>query len=173
MKLLHLAAAFAAVAGGVKASPVAQGTSLGVAQILAADDAACPAPSTVTVTKGKGSSPQKTEAPKEHGKAVTETDTETLTEYITVNGDDDDEPGTTRTTTTTTQQVTVTKGSPKGGKGKSPGKAAPTACNAPAPETTITRTLYEIHTLESQCAVPVQGGGNPLCLLYTSDAADE
>ena len=143
MKLLHVLAALVAASGCVKAATDAD--KWGVAQILV-DDEACPAPSTVTVTASPQQTAQAAAPSKAPSGPITETDTETVTEYVTVG--DDDARGTTRTTTTTTKQVTVTKGS---GRQQTP----PAACTtSAAPGTTVTRTLYEIHTLESQCAVP-------------------
>ena len=143
MKLLHVLAALVAASGCVKAATDAD--KWGVAQILV-DDEACPAPSTVTVTASPQQTAQAAAPSKAPSGPITETDTETVTEYVTVG--DDDARGTTRTTTTTTKQVTVTKGS---GRKQTPQAACTTSA---APETTVTRTLYEIHTLESQCAVP-------------------
>ena len=89
-------------------------------------DDACPAPMTVTVRDANAN-----------------VDTQTVTEYVTVNAQDTDAPGTVKTTTTTTKRMTITNT-------KKP--AAKTS--AQIYETTRTRTLYEIRTLEGQCSIP-------------------
>ena len=45
-----------------------------------------------------------------------------------------------------------------GQKQAAPATANPSPSTNTKPETTITRTLYEIHTLESQCAAPTPTG---------------
>ena len=132
MKLLHALAAFAAVSGGVKATSDANKQD--VSYILA-DDASCPAPSTVTVTAGSHQVSQA--APTDSPAApVTKTKTDTVTEYITVG--DDDVPGTTYTTTTTTKRVTLTKD--HGKKQAAPATAHPSPSTNAKSEANITRT---------------------------------